>query len=92
MAYLIDNDFALYSLSDEELTQGSILTITQRQVLQNQLSVLASEKLGLEPDTKNFEQYLQQEAHLRGQIDNIRYLLDQSIAAEEAARIAAENR
>ena len=34
MSVLIANDFSTYKLTDDEALQGSILTVTQRQVMQ----------------------------------------------------------
>lgn len=78
MADLIPTAFTKWSLSEEEEKQGSIYTITQIQVLQNQLAAIAEEKIALELDPNQFDKYLQREAGLAGQMAIIQHLLDQS--------------
>jgi len=83
MAYLIANEFACYDMTEEEALQGSILTITQKQVIQNLLAKAAEEKIHLEFDVKNPSKFIQEEASLKGQIDILNYLLDASAASQE---------
>lgn len=83
MARLTDNEFSSYALDDEEQLQGSLLTITQKQVIQNQLAAVASEKLALEFNTDNPDSFTQQEAYKRGQLDTLNYILVASDAAED---------
>ncbi len=83
MAVLIPNQFSTYQLNDEEAVQGSILTITQRQVMQNHLAGIAAEKNAAAYDTDNELKSIQDEAYNRGQIDLCMYFLDQSEAAIE---------
>ena len=85
MVYLIPNSFSYYSMTDEETLQGSILSIPQKQVIQNHLAKCAEEKLLLEYDPSNPSVFLQQEAYKRGQIDILTYLLDESSIAEDTA-------
>ncbi len=92
MAYLIDNDFSTYYLTDDEETQGQMLTLTQRQVIQNLLAKAAEEKINLTYTPESKEIFLQQEASLKGQMDILRFLLASSDAAEENYReIATAN-
>ena len=91
MARLQDNDFSSYALTEEEELQGALLTITQRQVIQNQLSAVACEKLALEFNTDKPDSFIQQEAYKRGQLDLLSYLLDQSQSAVEEQKFKAEN-
>ena len=83
MAHLIPNDFSSYQLTEQEELEGAILTITQKQVIQNYLSAAASEKIGLEYDPESTERFVQQEASLKGQIDAYRFILAASDSAEE---------
>lgn len=83
MAQLIQNEFASFDLTEEEALQGSILTTLQMQVIQNQLSNAAMEKIHLEYDSSNPTSFIQQEASLKGQIDAFRFLLDASRTAVE---------
>lgn len=78
MAELKTGTFSKWELSDLEEREGSIFTITQTQVLQNQLALCAEEKLVLEFDTANPKSFTQQEAYKRGQIEMIQHLLDLS--------------
>lgn len=78
MADLAPTSFTRWILTDEEEKQGSILTIGQIQVLQNQLADIAEEKIALEIDPSQFDSYLQREAGLAGQMAIIKHLLDQS--------------
>ena len=84
MAHLIPNDFSSYELTEQEELEGAILTITQKQIIQNYLSAAASEKIGLEYDPESPEKFVQQEASLKGQIDAYRFILAASEAAEES--------
>ena len=45
MAHLTENSFSFFSLTPEEELEGSILTISQIQVMQNHLACIAEEKL-----------------------------------------------
>lgn len=83
MAYLIENDFSSYNLTEEETAQGSILTITQKQVIQNDIAICAQEKINLEYDSLNPQLFMQQEAKLAGQLQALRYRLECSETAEE---------
>lgn len=91
MAELITNTFSTFSLSDEEALQGSILTVTQKQVIQNKLAEVAEEKLALEVDSKDIDFFLQQEASLKGQLDILRWLLEAAEAAEETVNELLRN-
>jgi len=83
MAELIPNEFTSYNLNEQEQLAGSIFTVTQLQVLHNRLSELAAQKLNLEFDVDSPETFIQQEAFKRGQIEEIRYLIESSTAAVE---------
>ena len=91
MAYLIANEFACYDMTEEEVLQGAILTITQKQVIQNLLAKAAEEKIHLEFDVENPNKFIQQEASLKGQIDILNYLLDASTASEEIIASQEDN-
>lgn len=82
MSHLTLNSFSSYHLTDDETTLGSVLTLTQKQVLQNQLATCAEEKLALVFDTEKPQEFVQQEAFKRGQIEMLSYILDCSATAE----------
>jgi hypothetical protein len=76
--HLIPNSFSTYALTDDDVTQGSIFTIGQTQVLQNLLAVKAEEKLGLKYDIDKPTTFIQQEAYHTAQIELLQWLIDQS--------------
>jgi hypothetical protein len=82
MSTQISNTFTSYSLTSEELQQGSILTSLQKQCIQNQISALAEQKLRLKYDPVNPMTFLQEEAELQGQLIALQYLFTLSEAAE----------
>jgi len=84
MAELLPNEFTSYKLNEQEQLEGSILTTTQKQVVQNQLAMCAAELLALEYDVGHPQSYIQQEAYKRGQIEMARYILASSDASQEA--------
>jgi hypothetical protein len=83
MATLLPNSFTSWEMTEEEVKVGSILTIAQAQVLQNQLALCAEEKLAIEFDPQNPAEYCKQEAYKRGQIDILRHILDTSEALQQ---------
>ncbi len=84
MAELIPNEFTSYKLTEQEELEGAILTIQQKYVMHNLLSVYAAELLNIEYDVTQPESYIQQEAYKRGQIEAMRHILAISEAASEA--------
>lgn len=77
-----NNQFQSWTLSPEEFLQGGILTSLQRQVIQNQIASVAAQKINLPFTPAEPLTYAQQEAHLRGQLDALSYLLTLSEEAE----------
>lgn len=83
MATLSTNNlFQSWNLSPEEFLQGGLLTSLQKQVIQNQIASVATQKINLPFTPSEPLAYAQQEAHLRGQIDALTYLLTLSEEAE----------
>lgn len=78
----LDSSFQRWELTDREYILGSVLTTSQKQVIQNQLVQLAEEKINLEQDPLNPLKHIQKEAYLRGQIDALKYLLTLSSSSE----------
>ena len=76
------NQFQSWTLTPEEFLQGGLLTILQKQVIQNQIASVATQKINLTFTPAQPLEYAQQEAHLRGQIDALSYLLTLSEEAE----------
>lgn len=83
MTNIVANSFTTYQLTDEEMLVGSVLTIQQREVLQNLLSVNAEEMLTLDYDVDKPLSFVQQQGYKRGWIDCLKYILDASQSAIE---------
>ncbi len=81
-----DSPFQSWILTADEALEGSILTITQKQCIQNQVATLAMERINLETEPAQPLKTLQQEAFLKGQIASLQYLLTLSASGEEARR------
>ena len=77
----LTNSFTTYDLTEKEVLQGSILTIQQVQVLQNQRATIAEERLALTFDPSDITGFAQAEAYKKGQLDIISWLLDASVEA-----------
>lgn len=76
------NQFQSWNLTPDEFLQGGLLTLTQKQVIQNQIASVATQKINLSYTPTEPLAFAQQEAHLRGQIDALTYLLTLSEEAE----------
>lgn len=76
------NQFQSWNLSPEEFLAGGLLTTTQKQCIQNQIASVATQKINLSFTPADPLSFAQQEAHLRGQIDALSYLLTLSEEAE----------
>lgn len=83
MSTLIQSTFARYEQTEQEQLAGSSLTYDQKQFIQNQICTIAEERLALVPEANNYAAFIQQEAHLKGQMVALQYLLDCSLASEE---------
>ena len=79
MSTVKQNKFTEYTFSPEEQALACRFTVLQRQWLQNEMAIAASEKLALTFDPQNPLSFAQQEAELAGKIGILSYLL----AAEE---------
>jgi hypothetical protein len=77
-----DSSFQSWVLTPEEFKQGAMLSITQKQVIQNRVCMLAQQRLNLDFDPINALSFAQQEAGIKGAIDALNYLLIQSAQAE----------
>ena len=77
-----DSLFQSWILSETEQIQGSILTLVQKQCIQNQITQAAQEKVSLKYDPANPQTFLQAEAELHGRINALSYLLSQSAEYE----------
>lgn len=75
-----------FNLTEEERISGSILTIQQQQVIQNQIAQVAEERLALSFDPLNPVKFAQQDAELKGQIGALKYLL--AVSDESVKEVA----
>jgi hypothetical protein len=81
-----DSSFQSWDLNDQEFLNGSCLSITQKQCIQNQIAQLAEERIALSIDPNNTLPFIQKDAELKGQINALRYLIDLSSTAEKKIR------
>ena len=83
MAFLNpESSFQAWVLTTKEFQQGSLLTLTQKQCIQNQVVQLAEERLALNYDAQNPSAFLQREAEIKGAIGALKYLLNVSNITE----------
>lgn len=83
MAELSPNSFTSYVLTQEEERQGSILTLTQKQVIHNEIAIAAESMLQLELDLAKPEEFALAHADYKGRIAVLQWLLEKSATAEE---------
>lgn len=83
MSHLIPNSFSTYEMTDDEYLQGSLLTIAQQQVIQNQIAQLAEAQLALDYDPEHPEIFNREYAHKKGEIAALKYLLSLHASAVE---------
>lgn len=75
------NEFTEWELTEDEELQGSVLTIGQRQVVQNKLATIAIEINNGVFDPLNPMEYALRKAELQGQRGVLQWLLELSDAA-----------
>jgi len=83
MAYLIDNDYSSYILTEDEEIQGTLLTIAQKQVIQNEISIIATKLLDMVLDPAEPQKFIQEQSYIKGQLDALRYRLTMSETVEQ---------
>lgn len=76
------NSFTSYDLTEREVLEGSVLSITQKQLIQNDLSQVAEQLLALTVDPKDPRDFAQQHSFLTGQMGVLRMLLLRSNESE----------
>lgn len=77
------SSYQKWTLTPQELAQGSILSITQKQCIQNQIAQAAERRLSLNLDPNNVIQFAQEEAEIKGTIQALQYLMTLSDAMEQ---------
>ena len=91
MASIAVGTFTHWTLSTQEVLQGSILSHSQKQLLQNELATIAEQIVNLEYDATKPMEFVQNDAHLKGQMSIIRFLLLRSDESEKQLQAAAGN-
>lgn len=74
--------FTHYDLTPKEILAGSILTLDQKAVLQNELAMIAENRINIDYDPQNPLKFAQDESFLKGQMSIIRVMLLRSQEAE----------
>ena len=82
MAHLVPNSFSTFQLDEDEVLQGSMFTISQLQVLQNNLASYAEERLAQEYNPASPMQFIQQEAFNKGAMAALSFLIENSNALQ----------
>jgi hypothetical protein len=86
-----NSSFIRYTLTEDELTVGSILTTLHKQCIQNQIAEAAEQRISIRMDPQNPLQSLQEDAELQGRILALKYLIQLSDSAELQLKQAATN-
>lgn len=84
MSNVIANEFTEYELTEDEILAGQMLTVTQVQVLMNMRAAYARQKLNMQFDPNNIQQFLQIEAEVGGKLAVLQDILDAHAIAAEA--------
>lgn len=82
-----ENSFQKWVLTPQEIEQGSVLTLTQKQVIQNQITAIAEEQIRLPFSVDN----IQRNAELIGALYALTHLIDVSNEIEQQLHIQAVN-
>jgi hypothetical protein len=90
MATLKLGTFSTYELSSRETLSGGVLNTDQKNLFQNLLAEAAESRLALDYSPEKPLEFAQNEAFLKGQIQLLKYLLDNSDACEKQLRSLAE--
>lgn len=86
MSHLKPNAFSSYEMTDKEELQSAILTINQKEHIQNELALAASSVLQLSCNGITPEEYLRDVSYDRGRIAAFQWLLTQSTIAEDVLK------
>ena len=86
MASQAQSPFVRWNLSEEEILQGSILHFTQKQVIQNEISLAAEGLLALKFDPLNPSTFIQEQAFAQGKLEILKFLITQSDESEQILR------
>lgn len=89
MSNIVINTFTQFNLNEHEQLSGTLMSNEQKMFVQTKIAEIAEQRLALTPDPNSYASFIQQEAYLKGQMDFAKFLLDSSIASEEAV-VAAQ--
>lgn len=84
MSNQIPNIFTTYYHNDNEQVANSVFNQGNMEYLHNQRANIAQQKIHINIDPNNINEFLQQDAYLRGQLDILTFLLN---ASEEASNL-----
>lgn len=82
----MNSPFTSWDMTTKEVLAGCLLTLAQKQNIQNIIAAYATEKLQRDIDPINPIVSIQADAKASGQISALQYLLDLSAQAEEQLR------
>lgn len=82
--------FQSFKLSAQEESLGQQLTSLNVAVIHNLRSTIAIEKIHLDFDPAKMQEFIQQDAYKRGQIEMLTYLLDCNESATQSHHITGE--
>lgn len=85
---IVINTFTQFNLTEHEQLAGTLLSMEQKMFMQTQLAQIAEQRLALSPTPESYTTFIQEEAYLKGQMDILKFLLDSSIASEQAVAAA----
>jgi hypothetical protein len=85
------SSFHSWILTPKETLIGSVFSLLQKQVLQNQICSMAEERISLRYDPTNPSIFIQRDAELQGQIGILKYLISLSDEAEKQLNPGVSN-
>ena len=86
MGMLAPTSFTSYTLTEQELLEGAILNVAQKQVIHTERALIAEQILTLAYDPAKPLEFVQQDSYLKGQLSIYSTLLERSEEAESALR------
>lgn len=91
MSQILISTFSKYSHNSQEEILSQVLTSLQKENILTQIATIAEMRLALVPDANNYSAFIQQEAHYKGQMDALKYLIDCSDTAQSRALQEAQD-
>lgn len=91
MSKLVPGTFGEYELTRQESLSGGILSSDQKALLQNELAMIANNRINLDFTPGDPTKFAQDEAFLKGQMSIIRVMLLRSDECEIALKTLADS-